>query len=140
VGEYSLHQFLSEDCEGYDVSHLHISDVKTMFERVLPIYREYLVTAASRRGNPPKSSEAELFAIIDYVICGYLAVICKADQCETGLVDGVRELLRHIATHGDRGCADVANYLDAGLPTIGLPTFSVARQLRIYYLLQNAKS
>lgn len=135
----SLSRFLEEDWQVEDVAFLHISDIRTMFERVLPIYRDYLVIAAHRRGNPPEISEAELVAIIDYVICGFLAVICKANQCRDDLIDGVRELLRLVATYGDRRCADVANYLNAGLPTIGLSQFSSSRWIHIYKLLRHAK-
>ena len=84
-------------------------------------------------------SEADLFAIIDYVICGFLAVLCRANLSGDNLVDGVRELLRLVAAYGDRRCADVANYLDAGLPTIGLPEFNIVRWTHIDDLLHRAK-
>jgi hypothetical protein len=107
-----------------------------MFERVLPIFRDYLVEAAYRRGDPPKTSEAEMFAIIDYAICGFLAVIYRANMSSNDIVGSVRELLRQVARYGDRRCADVANYIDAGLPTICLPEFDIERRVHIYDLLR----
>jgi hypothetical protein len=138
VGEHSLRRFLEKPHESDDVARLHISDIRALFVKVLPMFRTYLEIAADRRGNPPEVTEADLFAILDYVICGFLAVICKANQCEQELTDGVRGLLKSVEAHGDRRLADVANYLSRGVPAIGLPKNRISRLRHIYDLLRHA--
>ena len=138
VGKYRLAEFLTSD-NFDDVTAVHISEIKSLFERMLPIFHDYLVKAAERR-SPPNTSEADLFSIIDYVIKGFLAVICKAKQCDEALTDGVRQLLNVVVRYGDTQCAKVAEYLDAGLPLIGLPMYDTSRIIHIYRILRGARN
>lgn len=140
VGKYSLRRFLEEPYESDDVSRLHISNIRALFVKILPIFRTYLEMAVDRRRNPPKVTEDDLFAILDFVICGFLAVICKANQCDQELLDGVRGLLKVVEAHGDKRLVDVADYLSRGIPTIGLPEFHTSRVTHIYDLLHQAST
>jgi len=135
VGKYSLLRFLEDDSESDDISDLPISDIRSLLVKILPLFRAYLATAASRGGDPPRVTEAELFAIVEYLVSGFLAVICKANQCEQELIDGARELLNFVGAHADKRHADVAKYLSQGLPAIGLPKFRTERSVHIYDLL-----
>lgn len=139
IGKYRLSRYLNDGGIDEDMSCLYLSDIKLLFERILPIYIDYLAVASHRGKHAPKISEVDLVAILDYVICGFLAVMYKSDQCESHLIEGVRELLKTVANYGDRRCADVADYLDAGLPTIGLPSFKVSRGMRVYELLRGGQ-
>lgn len=140
AGESTLRRFL-DGPDDYDiVSGLHVLHIRALFAKVLPIFRKYLETAAGRRGSPPVVTEADLLAILDYMIDGFLAVICKANQCEQDVIDPLRDLLRFVVVHGDRRIANVANYLRQGLPAISLPKFRSSRAVHIDHLLRGATS
>ena len=135
IGEHLISHHLNAEDDSSDVADLHSPELKVLFERLLPMYLDYLSSAVSRRATPPRVTKHDLFAILDHVICSFLAVLVKTKQCEENLVDGVRNLLNTAAFYGDKRVADAANYLADGLPTIGLPSFNVSRGVHLYRLL-----
>jgi hypothetical protein len=140
AGESSLRRFL-HGSYGYSVvSDLPVLEIRALFAGVLPIFRKYLETAAGRRGSPPVVTEADLLAILDYMIDGFLAVICTANQCEQDVIDPLRDLLQFVVAHGHRRISNVANYLRQGLPAISLPRLRLSRAVHIDHLLRDATS
>ena len=135
VGQYSLRKLIAGEVPSKGVDPVVVPAIASLFSRILPTLQFYFSEAASRRSIPSRNSQEELFSIVDYIICGFLALVHRERLDTDEIVGGVRDLLGQVGKRSNESGTAVAEYLSSSLPAIGLPELAVERMLRIHALL-----
>lgn len=117
-GEYKVQCYLQGTLDEPGVAAIRQVRVAELLRQLLPIFAMMFDVAGGRRKRGNQHSKAELLAIIDYLVCGFLSVTDRDGVNDPSLVNDIRALLARFKGLEDRHLSDAAIHLDRQLPLI----------------------